>query len=331
MNIRVSVPSFGAPDVLRVGIVASTAPTGRSIRVRVTHASVGSTDALARSGGYLLQPRAGFTPGYDFVGVIDPGDRTAEAQGWDPGSRVAGCLPRMGSNRTPLDVRPSLLVRIPDSIPSAVAAALPLDLMTAGLATSLAGALSNPSVLIQGVSGAVGSLLAQQYVARGATVLGTASEASRTFVEELGVHMLDYRDPDWMRLARSMRPEGFGAVFDHTGSRDIRSIAARDGKVVRTAFVGRSGRERVDTFLGGGRAVAGYLSHPRERVCSVPVLIATRPGRYRDLLTAQFTRIATGELRAPRVRLVPIHDVARAHRDLDTLKAGEKIVLTLNG
>jgi NADPH:quinone reductase len=330
VSIRVSVPSFGGPEVLRVENEAPRASPGRSIRVRVTHASVGSTDALARSGGYLLQPRPGFTPGYDFVGVVESGDRTTEAQGWSQGTRVAGCLARMGSNRTFMDVRPTLLVRIPDSIPSAVAAALPVDLLTAGLATSLAGPLSTPSVLVQGVSGAVGSLIAQHYLARGVTVLGTASARSRRFAEERGVQVFDYRDPDWLRQVRSASPDGVGAIFDHTGATSIRAAAAHGGTVVHTAFVGRPGHERIDTFLGGGRAVVRYFSHPRDRVCSVPLLISTRPGRYRSLLTAQFDRIVTGELRAPTVRLIPIDDVARAHQDLNTLDAGEKIVLALD-
>lgn len=299
--------------------------------MRVTHASVGSTDALARKGAYLLQPFTGFTPGYDFVGVIESSNHFSETHTWDRGTRVAGCLPRMGSNTTFIDVHPTLLIRIPDSIPSPIAAALPLDLLTAGLATSLAGALPNPSVLVQGVSGPVGALIAEHYLARGVTVLGTASDRTRRFAEERGVHVLDYRDPDWLQQVHSARPDGLGAIFDHTGGRTIRGAAARGGTVVRTAFVGRPGHERFDTMLGGGRSVTGYFSRPRERVCSVPLLISTQRTRYRELLAAQFDRITTRELRAPSVRLVPIHDVARAHHELEALDAGEKIVLTLDG
>ncbi|WP_166873370.1 zinc-binding dehydrogenase [Salinibacterium sp. ZJ450] len=323
---RVSVSSFGGPDSVQVehGTIAS--PAKRTVRVRVTHASVGSTDALAREGRYLLQPRAGFTPGYDFVGVIDS---DSPASGWERGTRVAGCLPRMGSNSTLIDVKPSLLVAVPEALPSAEAAALPLDLVTAGLAVALADPVPRPSVLVQGVSGALGALIAQHFASRGAAVLGTASARSRTFAESLGAHVLDYRDPHWRELAQVQQPDGVGAVFDHTGDPRLRQLASADGTVVRLAFVGRPGRERLDTVAGGAGAMAQYFRHPRTRVCSVPLFVATQPRRYRELLRTQFDRIVSGELRAPSVRVVPLSDVSRAHRELAEISPGQKIVLTL--
>ena len=51
---------------------------------------------MARAGDYLLQPRPGFVPGYDFVGVLETADAAAERRGLVPGTRVAGCLARMG-------------------------------------------------------------------------------------------------------------------------------------------------------------------------------------------------------------------------------------------
>jgi NADPH2:quinone reductase len=326
---RVSVASFGGPESLQVKKVAMASRSSRKVRVRVTHASLGSTDALARQGGYLLQPTPGFIPGYDFVGVIDSGSAEAAKAGWLPGTRVAGCLPRMGSNRTLIDVNAALLVAVPDELPSAVAAALPLDLVTAGLAIALASPIPSPAVLVQGVSGAVGSLIAQHFVRLGVAVLGTASARTRSFAESLGADVLDYRDETWLEQVRSLRPAGLGAVFDHTGDRRLKQITARNGTVVRLAFVGRRGRERLDTFLGGAAASGQYFGHPRVRVGSVPLLVATQPGRYREILSSQLNRIVTGELRAPRIREIALNEVSRAHRELLDVEAGEKIVLNL--
>jgi NADPH:quinone reductase len=280
---RVSVSSFGGPDSLQIehGAIASRARG--TVRVRVTHASVGSTDALAREGKYLLQPRVGFTPGYDFVGVIDS---NSSAGGWERGTRVAGCLPRMGSISTLIDVKPSLLVAVPESLPSAEAAALPLDLVTAGLAVSLADPVPRRSVLVQGVSGAIGSLIAQHFVSQGATVLGTASARSKKFAESLGVHVFDYRDPHWRELALLQQPEGMGAVFDHTGDPKLRQLACANGTVVRLAFVGRPGRERLDTLVGGVGAISEYFRHPR-----------TRGALYR--YSSRLSRVVTAMFLAP--------------------------------
>ena len=67
--VRVRVTRFGGPEVLQFEEFAPGHPSRRKIRGRVpaTHASVGSTDAMARAGDYLLQPRPGFVPGYDFL------------------------------------------------------------------------------------------------------------------------------------------------------------------------------------------------------------------------------------------------------------------------
>ena len=57
---RMIVVAFGGPEVVELRTTEDRPPSRDRVRVRVTHASLGSTDALARRGGYLLQPRPGF-------------------------------------------------------------------------------------------------------------------------------------------------------------------------------------------------------------------------------------------------------------------------------
>jgi NADPH:quinone reductase-like Zn-dependent oxidoreductase len=120
---------------------ASGRPQGQEVRVGVTHASVGSTDAMARSGNYLFRPRPGFVPGYDFVGVLETVTAGAARRGLFAGARVIGCMARMGSYATQLNVSASRVLPLPDSLESASAAALPLDLVTAALALEVADPL----------------------------------------------------------------------------------------------------------------------------------------------------------------------------------------------
>ena len=67
------VVRFG--DASAVAVVHETLrpPRGNEVVVRVTHATIGSTEVLARRGGYVFQPVPGFVPGYDFVGVLESG------------------------------------------------------------------------------------------------------------------------------------------------------------------------------------------------------------------------------------------------------------------
>ncbi len=317
MALRARVSRFGEPEVLQIEEFAPKRPRRRTVRVRVTHASVGSTDAAARSGDYLFQPRPGFVPGYDFVGVLETG------------VRVTGCLARMGSYTTQLDVPPDRLVPLPDALDSASAAALPLDLVTTELALELARLPRGGTIFMQGVSGAVGTLITQRAVAEGMTVVGTASERTRGFAEALGARVVDYHDPDWPARVRELTSGGADASIDHTGGQLVRSATAHSGTVVRTAWSGRPGRGRIDAALGGPATIARRFAHPRERLCSVPMLVALRPAKYRQMLQDDLNRIVDGSLRGPAVTTVPFTEVVDAHRRFGTLPPGHKLVLEM--
>jgi NADPH:quinone reductase len=311
--LRARVSRFGEPEVLRIEEFSPRQrPRRRTVRVRVTHASVGSTDAAARSGGYLLQPRPGFVPGYDFVGILETG------------MRVAGCLARMGGYATQVDVPPDRLVPLPDALDSASAAALPLDLVTTELALELAHLPSGATIFMQGVSGSVGALITQRAVAEGMTVVGTASDRTRSFAEALGARVVDYHDPDWPARVRELTSGGADASIDHTGGKLVRSATAQSGTVVRTAWTGR-----IDAVLGGPATIARRYAHPRERICSVPMLVALRPAKYRQMLQGDLNRIVDGSLRGPAVTTVPFAEVVDAHRRLASLPPGHKLVLEM--
>jgi NADPH2:quinone reductase len=327
--LRARVSRFGGPEVLEIDEVTSARPGRKKVRVRVTHASVGSTDAMARSGDYLLQPRPGFVPGYDFVGVLETVDAAAERRGLRPGIRVTGCLARMGSYTTELVLPSNRLVPVPDSLDSAQAAALPLDLVTAALAIELGGAPSGGTIFMQGVSGAVGALVSQYGTANDVKVVGTASERTRGFAESLGAHVVDYHDPSWPEQVRELTSGGADAGIDHTGSPMARAAIAARGTLVRTAWSGRPGHGRRDAAVGGLIANLRRHASPRERVCSVPLLVALQPVKYRQMLTDQLNRIADGTFRGPAVTTVPFTEVVGAHADIGVQPPGHKLVLQM--
>src|SRR6185312_11967497 len=64
------VSRFGDPTAMVLAREPLRPPRGNDVIVRVTHASLGATDLLARRGGYVLQPAPGFVTGYDFVGEL---------------------------------------------------------------------------------------------------------------------------------------------------------------------------------------------------------------------------------------------------------------------
>jgi NADPH:quinone reductase-like Zn-dependent oxidoreductase len=293
--------------------------------IRVTHASVGATDVIARRGDYLLKPFAGAVYGYDFVGVLKRVDRAGRDLSFAPGQRVAGILPAMGAHATQLVVPASLLVAVPGALPLEVAATLPLDGVTARHALALARPRAK-RLFVQGVSGAVGTLAAQLARREGLDVIGTASAASAEVAERLGAVVIDYRDQAWPQRAIERFGQVDGAI-DHTGSAAIVGVVARSGRIVRTAFGGEPGRAKVSTLIGSMRTAVHRYARPAEVICSVPMYVATRRGAYRRDLAAIFDLAAKGELTPLEPVLHPFDDLPGAFDAAAHVAPGHKVVV----
>ncbi|WP_025155826.1 quinone oxidoreductase family protein [Leifsonia aquatica] len=323
----IQVSRFGDASALVLAEESLRPPRGTEVVVRVTHASVGATDLLARRGGYVFQPLPGFTPGYDLVGVLETESAVSVALGLRTGDRVAGVLPRMGAHATRLVLSPTFLVAVPDGLDSAVAATAPLDAVTAALALRLGG--GGRRVLVQGASGAVGSLAVQLAVQEGRTVVGTASSRTRTRAEALGVPVIDYHAADWVGQARRAADGAFDVAIDHTGAPQVRQALAPDGVLVHTAFAGRPGHERTDALRGSAAAMRRRQGRPRERVCSVPYAVLTRRPQYRALLGGLLAAIDGGRLHPAEPDVYAFDDLWNAERAAEGVAPGRKVVLAV--
>lgn len=91
-------------------------------------------------------------------------------------------------------------------------------------------------LLVQGASGAVGSMAAQLAVARGAHVIGTAGQSNLEFVRSLGAEPTTY-GPGLADRVRALRPAGVDAVLDCAGRglADLVAIAGDPAHVVTIA------------------------------------------------------------------------------------------------
>lgn len=297
---------------------------GARALVQVTHASIGVTDIMARRGDYLLQPRPGFVPGYDFVGTI--AQLPANGGGFVQGQRVAGVLPRMGAHASHLLVPTSILVPVPGSLDALMAATIPLDAVTAAFTLDALDLISGP-VLVQGAGGAVGAWAAQLAAARGLDVFGTASSRSRAYAERFTPQVLDHRDPGW--IDRLIDGGGVDGAIDHTANSQLRRAVHRGGRIVHIGFGGEPGAQRAATAAGSARAALRRFARPAERVVSTPLLVATQRRRYRQALAGIFDAAASGALIAPRPRAVSFKDYTEALAAAARSTPGEKAVLVM--
>src|ERR1700761_2125285 len=180
----------GGPEVLQYVDYDLPAPGAGQIRIKHTAIGVNFIDTYHRSGLYPLKLPSGL--GQEAAGVVD-----AVGEGGDqfkPGDRVyAGA---MGAYAEYMLAPAARLVRLPDDIPSDVAAASMLKGMTAEFLVRRCYPLkAGEATLIHAAAGGVGSILVQWAKAIGAIVIGTVgSEEKAQLAKDLGCdHVILYR------------------------------------------------------------------------------------------------------------------------------------------
>lgn len=156
---KIVIERFGAPDVMRlVDVGTLPEPAAGQVRVRVLAAGTGATDTLVRRGQYPgVKGKLPFTPGYDWVGVVDRlGLGVTE---FAPGDAVAD-LSVTGGYAQYLCVDTSRLLRIPAGLDSGPAVCMLLPYTTALQVLSRLRPLApGATCLVHAGGGAVGTAL----------------------------------------------------------------------------------------------------------------------------------------------------------------------------
>lgn len=331
---RITVDRFGGPEALRVTDGETPPPAPGHTRIRVLAAGVGRTDLMARSGDYILQRRAPFTPGYEFVGeVVDHGDGAAD-DAPAPGTIVAAALPAMGAYTEYASVPTWLLIEVPTGMSPHTAASIPLDYLTAiSLLDTHARVRTGDTVLIHGASGSVGAALVGLGHARGLRMYGTASVPAA--IERLtgeGVTMIDYRRQDFETVIKQQEPAGITAVFDHLGGAGVRKgfrLLGPGGVLVSYAFAGRPGHMVADTVRGAALVtLMGLRPRRRTALCMVPREIRADHAWYRRTMRSLLDSVGRGDIDAPPTTTFPLREAGAAHAALEHREVSGKIVLT---
>ncbi|RYV49451.1 quinone oxidoreductase family protein [Pengzhenrongella frigida] len=317
----------GGPDVLELVDLPDPEPGPRQLLVRVAAAGVNFIDTYKRAGIYPM-------PFPHVVGAEGTGTvvgRGADAHGFAVGDRVAWADGAPGSyaELVLLDVDRALAV--PAGVSDEVAAALPLQGLTAHyLVSSTFPVTAGQDVLVHAGAGGVGLLLTQLAVARGARVITTVSTRAK---EELS------------RAAGASDVVRYAELADIT--RELPEIVRglTGGAGVHTVFDG-VGRTTFDASLAslrrrGGLALFGAASGPvppvdPQRLNAAGSVYLTRPtlGHYivtRDELAERaaelFSAVVSGTLGVRVGATFALADAAAAHRALEGRATTGKVLL----
>ena len=290
---------FGGPEVLEVVDLPDPHPDPGQIRVAVRAAAVNPIDWKVRSGmmGGELPQRTG----REVAGVVDElGEGVSDVS---PGDRVFG-FAAGGGGAAELAVLADY-APVPPSLDFAGAAGLPVAVETAVRTLDLLGVGAGTTLLVNGAAGAVGSAAVQLARARGARVIGTASEGNHEYLRSLGAEPTTYGEGLAKRV-RAIVPDGVDAALDAAGGGalpDLVELAGGPRHVVTVADY--AGAEQTGARFSGGMGTQRAVHALRE----IGALIEA------------------GQFSLPVAKTFPLEQIGEAHRLSETGHVRGKLVV----
>ena len=221
---------YGGPDILELGERDDPKLGPDSVLVRVEAASINPVDYKVVR-GYLdgaFPTVLPLVPGWDVAGeVVATGPAVTHVA---PGQAVFGYARKdfigEGTWAELVSVPARGIAPAPESIDAVQASCLPLAGLTAYQAlVETLDVRSGDTVLVHAASGGVGTLATQIAVARGARVIGTASERHHDHVRSLGGEPVTYGD-GLVERVRDLAPDGIDAALDLAGGDALAASAA---------------------------------------------------------------------------------------------------------
>ncbi len=320
-------------------------PGAGEVLVDVRAAGVNFADCITRMGLYASARRlVGYpvTPGFEIAGTVAA--TGVGVEGHRLGETVLA-LTLFGGYATRVAVRGEWAFPIPEGWTPAQAAGFPAAFLTAWYALfELAHPRAGTSVLVHSAAGGVGGALVQLARLAGCRVVGVVGathkvEAARALGAEA---VIDKSRQALWREAQRLAPRGYGVVLDANGATTLKASyhhLAPGGRLVVYGFhsmlsKGRGtpnplrllwGRLRTPRFdplrlTGENRSVLAFnLS-----------LLGDRTDLMRQAMAELLGWAAQGRIRPLATTTYPMHEVTRAHRDLESGRTTGKLVLTMD-
>lgn len=304
--------AFGGPEVLSVIDEPTPEPGPGEVRIEVRASGVNPIDYKLYGGTFGADPSS--LPkrvGLEAAGVVTAvgTDATGPAGPVTAGDEVIAFGPE-GAACAEYVVPATAVVPKPATMSWEAASGL---LLTGGTAVHCLEAVSlepGQTVLVHGASGGVGLLLVQLAVARGATVIATASKARHDQLREFGAVPVAYGAGLADRV-REAAPSGIDAAIDLVGTDEAVDVSL---ELV-------DDHARIASIAAFGRADTGIQ------------LLGNGPGGdpgtdIRDASRLRLTKaVENGTLRVLVAKTYPLSDIAAAHREIMSGHTNGKIAL----
>jgi NADPH2:quinone reductase len=321
MTRRLVATSFGEPtDVLSVAHRSDSSEVSPgSVRIAVRATGLNFLDVMLCRGEYPVRPDFPMTPGVETAGRVVAAGPGAEQQ---IGQEVVACpaLPHGALGET-VDIAAGLVVPRPPDVDPVTAAALPVTYQTAWFALERARLAAGETVLVHAGAGGVGIAVIQLAVARGARVIATAGGPAKLDV---------------------CRAHGAAVAAGY----DEFEKAATEVDVVIDPVGGDLLGRSLDCLAFEGRLVSvGMAAGPPPPVDPARLIARNadligvswgsrypwaRPDAVREAYHELFRLCATGAVRPPVTRVVPLEEAPAALADLAARRTTGKVIVRLD-
>ena len=307
----------GGPEVLRWEEVPVGMPGPGQVRLRHEAVGLNFADTYFRSGLYPVPLPAGM--GVEAAGVVE-----AVGAGVDQvreGDRVTytGFINTLGAYSTERLAPAAALIRLPEGIECATAAAMTMRGLTASyLMRRIHAFKSGDSILLHAAAGGVGLIVSQWARLLGVTVIGTVSSDEKAEIARAHgcTHVINYSHEDVAKRVRELTDGvGVNVVFDSVGKDTFESSLDSLRRRGLMVCVGTASGP-IPPFNPQLLAIKGslYLTRP-----ALADYIAD-PAEKSELASELFGHVASGRIRIEINQRYALQDAAQAHRDLESRK-----------
>ncbi|MFI2607943.1 NAD(P)H-quinone oxidoreductase [Kitasatospora sp. NPDC018619] len=319
-----TIPVPGGPEALVWAEVPDPVPAEGEVLVEVAATAVNRADLLQRQGSYNPPPGASPYPGLECAGrivALGPG-----VSGWAVGDEVCALLAGGGYAQR-VAVPTGQLLPLPAGLSAEQAAALPEVACTVWSNVFLTAHLRpGETVLLHGGASGIGTMAIQLAKAVGARVAVTAGGPEKLArCAELGADILvDYREQDFVEVVREATGgAGADVVLDIMGAKYLQrnvDVLAVNGRLVIIGLQGGvKGELDLNTLLRKRGAVIATNLRGRPLAEKAAIVAAVREHVW--------PLVESGVVRPVVDRVLPLAEVAEAHRVLERGEQVGKVVL----
>ncbi len=332
------VRKYGPPENFELRDWPVPAPKSGECLIRVRAVGINFADLLQRMGIYPGTPKPPFIPGFEVAGTVEQAPGSTALR---PGDRVVG-MTRFNAYAEFAVCAANAAFAIPDALPFELAAAIPVNYLTAFHSMFEMGNLRpGDRVFIHSAAGGVGVAAVQLARARGLVTFGTAGSAKQDFLRKIGVdHPIDYTREDFVEAVRRVAPAGIEMVLDPIGGRSFADSLRCLGTMGRLVVFGFSAAAGPSGKRSLPRAAKAFAQMPRISPLKLMennhAVIGVHLGRMHgreEVLRREMEEIlalySAGRIQPVVGKTFPLDQAAAAHRYIHDRQNTGKVVLTV--